>query len=219
MPNRGLSALLVIVLITALAPAAMAAPPTSGVEGETLYVTNGNNTWVLDTVTAEAWKTNLRHDRTNAIAVTDFAEVWYQTEGSSVLKVYSSVDYPPFEFVDPTTGQYTGFDIELTRAIAERFGLEIEVLDIEFAAIVDGSALDTGLCGMGAAAITITDERELFVDFSDPYYPYNLEGDDLYGFVVAEGNHLLRLSINDALTQLRADGTYDILFAKYFSDG
>jgi len=37
-----------------------------------------------------------------------------------------------------------------------------------------------------------------------------------YGFAVKEGNTQLRDALNEALTALRADGTYDALFAKYF---
>ena len=43
---------------------------------------------------------------------------------ADTLKIGSETVYPPFEFLDPTTGQYAGFDIDLIDAIAKKAGFE-----------------------------------------------------------------------------------------------
>ncbi|MFV9511357.1 basic amino acid ABC transporter substrate-binding protein [Tepidibacillus sp. LV47] len=89
-------------------------------------------------------------------------------------KVYVGTDtaFPPFEYVDTASGQYTGFDIELIKEIAKIEGLNIELKPMEFKAIIPGlqsKTLDVGIAGM-----TITDERKQVVDFSEPYFQAGL---------------------------------------------
>src|SRR5690606_25532452 len=40
------------------------------------------------------------------------------------IRVGADTAFPPFEFVDEETGEYTGFDMELIRAIGEVMGVE-----------------------------------------------------------------------------------------------
>jgi len=89
-------------------------------------------------------------------------------------KVYVGTDtaFPPFEFVDTASGQYTGFDIELLKEIAKNENLNLEFKPMEFKAIVPGlqsKTLDIGIAGM-----TISDERKQVVDFSEPYFQAGL---------------------------------------------
>ncbi len=84
------------------------------------------------------------------------------------LTVCADVPFPPFAF--EKNGEYTGFDMELTKAIAKGIGLKQEVKDIGFEGLQSGAALNAGTCDLGAAAMTITEEREKNIDFSDPYY-------------------------------------------------
>ena len=89
-------------------------------------------------------------------------------EEREVIKVCSDTPYPPFEFEDEDTGEQTGFDIELLRAVADQADKDIEVIDTEFDGIV--LAPQAGQCDMVASALTITDERKEQALFSDPYY-------------------------------------------------
>jgi polar amino acid transport system substrate-binding protein len=67
-------------------------------------------------------------------------------------------------------GEFTGFDIELMRAIADELGRDLEVNNIGFDPITSGLAMQSGECEIAAASITITEEREANIDFSDPYF-------------------------------------------------
>ncbi|MDP9022703.1 MAG: ABC transporter substrate-binding protein [Actinomycetota bacterium] len=87
-----------------------------------------------------------------------------------VLTVCSDIPYPPFEFEDPErAGEYTGYDIDLMRAAADRLGLQLEVVVTSFDAIRSGTAMAADQCDVAASAITITAERDENLDFTDPY--------------------------------------------------
>ena len=84
-----------------------------------------------------------------------------------VLSVGSCLDYKPFESVPPG-GEPTGFDVELTEAIAAKLGLQVEWVKAGFGTIF--SAVAANKFDMVAAASTITAKRDKTVDFSDPYF-------------------------------------------------
>ena len=94
----------------------------------------------------------------------------FTTLEEGVLKVGSCLDYPPFESVEG--GDETGFDVDLTEAIAEKLGLEVEWVKTNFDTIF--TAVAGGQFDMVAAAVTATgadgEERDEVVDFSDFYF-------------------------------------------------
>lgn len=90
----------------------------------------------------------------------------FTTLEEGVLKVGSCLDYKPFEFVQG--GDEKGFDVELSEEIASRLGLEVEWITANFDTIF--TDVDAGKFDMVAAASTITEERLVTVDFSDPYF-------------------------------------------------
>ncbi len=88
---------------------------------------------------------------------------------AGTLTVCTDSPYAPMEFED-ADGNFTGFDIELMRAIAKDLGLETAVVNSGFDPITSGLAMESGECDIAAASITITDEREANIDFSDQYF-------------------------------------------------
>ncbi len=86
--------------------------------------------------------------------------------GGEPLTVGSDIPYPPFE--QGKSGNYTGFDIELMEAIAEKMGRTAEFQDTSFETIFRDVA--QGKFEAVISAATITEEREQAVDFSNPYY-------------------------------------------------
>lgn len=86
-----------------------------------------------------------------------------------VLTVCTDSPYPPMEFEQD--GEFTGFDIELMRAIAGELGVsDISVVNTGFDPITSGLAMEAGDCDIAAASITITEEREANIDFTDGYF-------------------------------------------------
>ncbi|WP_324652878.1 ABC transporter substrate-binding protein [Georgenia sp. H159] len=90
---------------------------------------------------------------------------------SGTLTACSNVPYPPFEVEDPDAPSgYSGFDIDLLQAIADELELDLRVENVSFEALQSGTTLAAGQCDIGASAITITEERQENLTFSDPYY-------------------------------------------------
>ena len=88
--------------------------------------------------------------------------------GSDALVLCTDAPYPPMEM--EIDGEFTGFDIELMRAIADELGRDLEVNNIGFDPITSGLAMESGECEIAAASITITAERAENINFSDPYF-------------------------------------------------
>lgn len=90
------------------------------------------------------------------------------SEELPVLKMGTSADYPPFEFVDPTKGEeIIGFDIDLADLIGEKLGYEIQVDNIDFNGLIP--AIQAGKLDFVLSGMTPTEERDKVVDFSVPY--------------------------------------------------
>lgn len=90
-------------------------------------------------------------------------------DDSDVLTVCTDLPYEPFQYRDDD-GEVVGFDVDIVDLVAEELGQEQEFVDSGFESIVSGEALTNNTCDISAAAITITEEREEVVAFSDPYY-------------------------------------------------
>ena len=85
------------------------------------------------------------------------------------LIVATEALFDPFEYVDPKTNDYTGFDIELITMLAKKMGYDgIEVKDMPFDSVL--GAVSTGNADCAIAAMTINPKRAKAVDFATPYY-------------------------------------------------
>lgn len=87
------------------------------------------------------------------------------------LTVCSDVPYPPFETFDKSSDSgFGGFDIDIISKVASSMDLKLSVKDSSFDALQSGLALNSGQCDVVASAMTITEDREKNLDFSDGYY-------------------------------------------------
>ena len=106
-----------------------------------------------------------------------------QERGERVAGV--KYDVPPFGLNNPQSGEVEGFDVDLAQYIADKLGVELTTReatsDNRIPLLVDGR-IDLILSTM-----TITEERDLEIDFSEPYYVAN--GDVL----VPEGSEIQAL--------------------------
>ena len=75
--------------------------------------------------------------------------------------------YPPFTYHDDS-GELTGLDVEIGRALAEKLGVEAEFQEAAWDSLLIG--IDTGRFDTVINSVSITDERKEKYDFSDPYY-------------------------------------------------
>lgn len=84
-----------------------------------------------------------------------------------VVRVGTEGTYPPFTFVDPKTGDLTGFDIEVIRAVAAKAGWDLRFTKGTFDSLFP--ALDTHRIDVIANQITINPDRQAHYLFSTPY--------------------------------------------------
>ena len=77
----------------------------------------------------------------------------------------TNAEFPPYEFHNGN--EIVGIDVEICNAIAEKLGLKLEIEDIAFDAIIP--EIVSGKADLGAAGMTVTEDRKQNVDFSDSY--------------------------------------------------
>ena len=92
------------------------------------------------------------------------AAVTTVTEG--VLTMSTNAAFPPYEMT-ADDGSFEGIDIEVAGAIAEKLGLELQVDDMDFDAAL--LAAQTGKSDMVMAGVTVTEDRQTVMDFSNTY--------------------------------------------------
>ncbi len=89
------------------------------------------------------------------------------TGRSNVLKVGTSSDNPPFEYID-ANGELQGLDVDLAKMIAAQMGMEIEFVDMDFNSLIP--ALMANKVDVAIAGISVTNDRNRNIDFSRRYY-------------------------------------------------
>lgn len=82
-----------------------------------------------------------------------------------VLVMATNAEFPPYEYHDG--GEIVGIDVEVAGAIAEKLGMTLEIEDIAFDSIIP--ELQSGKADIGAAGMTVSEDRLKNVDFSDTY--------------------------------------------------
>ena len=87
--------------------------------------------------------------------------------GGRVITIGSDTTYPPFEFI-ADDGSVAGFDVDLVNAICERINCVAQFQTTAWDGIF--AALAAGEFDMVASGVSITAERALIVEFSDPYH-------------------------------------------------
>ena len=75
-------------------------------------------------------------------------------------------DWAPWSFVDEND-ELMGFDVEVARAIAEKLGVEAEIIPGEWDGLFAG--MDAGRYDMVVNGVEVTPERTEKYDFADPY--------------------------------------------------
>jgi len=92
------------------------------------------------------------------------------SSGGKTLTMATSADYPPYEFVDSSSGnqQVIGFDVDIAKHITEKLGYELKIDNVDFNGLIP--ALQSKRADFVMAGMTPTAERKKSVDFSASYY-------------------------------------------------
>lgn len=97
--------------------------------------------------------------------------VWDHIQSSGQWRIGMDASFPPFEDLDDA-GQPIGFDVDLARAIAARWGVEAQIEGIGFDGLVD--AVYAGRVDSAISALPYQPERTQEVAFSDSYFEAGL---------------------------------------------
>lgn len=82
------------------------------------------------------------------------------------LIMSTNAAFPPYEMV-ADDGSFEGIDVEVAGAIAEKLGLELVVDDMDFDAAL--LAVQQNKSDIVMAGVTVTEDRQLVMNFSDSY--------------------------------------------------
>ena len=99
----------------------------------------------------------------NTAATDTAADFKLATDGK--LTMATNAYFEPWEYYDGEN--IVGIDPEVAQAIADKLGLELEIMDMDFDSII--TAVSAGKADMGMAGMTVTEERQKNVDFSQTY--------------------------------------------------
>lgn len=88
-----------------------------------------------------------------------------QEAGSMVVGIEGA--FPPFNFFDKEDN-LVGFDVDISKEIGERLGVDIEFKPTPWDTIIGG--LTTKKYDVIISSVAPTEERKSKVDFTDPYY-------------------------------------------------
>ncbi len=82
------------------------------------------------------------------------------------LAMATNAQFPPYEMVTDDGG-YTGIDVEIATAIAEKLGLELVVDDMDFNSVI--TAVQQRKSDIAMAGLTVRPDRQENVDFTSTY--------------------------------------------------
>mgnify|MGYP003298942819 CR=1 FL=1 len=88
-------------------------------------------------------------------------------ETKDQLVVATNAAFEPFEYTDGGT-EYFGIDMEIAKLLADELGKELVIVNMDFDSVC--LAVGQHQCDIAMAGLTINEDREKYVTFSDPYY-------------------------------------------------
>jgi cystine transport system permease protein len=88
-------------------------------------------------------------------------------KSAGVLRVGTEGVYSPFSYHDPKTGELTGYDVDVARAVGEKLGVRVEFVETPWDSMF--AALEAKRFDVVANQVTINAERQAKYDLSQPY--------------------------------------------------
>lgn len=149
-------------IVSVILCAAMATTVLAGCGSSNTASTDAAAEETTEDVEAEA-TTEEAEDAEAAEEATDAAEV--TTVEPGVLTMGTNATFPPYEYKDGDA--VVGIDPDIAQALADKLGLKLEVVDMEFDSLI--ASVQSGKVDIVLAGMTVNEERKKNVDFTDPY--------------------------------------------------
>ena len=86
------------------------------------------------------------------------------------INIATQLEYPPEMYIDKTTGQPAGYDVELMKMIAKDLNVKLNILNLPFTSIIP--ALLAGKADLVMVGLENTPKRALSIAFGPGYVPY-----------------------------------------------
>ena len=102
----------------------------------------------------------------SAVAPDGLQTSWDFGSATEVVTMYTESGFAPYEFYKGEN--IVGLDVAIMSQVAVNLGKKLEVKDVVFDVVATNVANSTG-DAVGAAGITINDERKQVIDFSNVY--------------------------------------------------
>ena len=119
-----------------------------------------------ETTAAPAETTAAPETAVETTAAAETAAAASMTLEAGKLLMSTNATFPPYEMTTDDGG-FAGIDVEIAGAIAEKLGLELEILDMDFDAAL--LAVQQNKSDIVMAGVSVTDDRLLVMNFSDTY--------------------------------------------------
>lgn len=142
------------------------------------------------------------------------------TDGE-ITKLVAGTDatYAPMEYIDEN-GDIVGINIDIVDAMAEELGIEVEYKNIGWDPLFP--AVKNGEVDFAVSSITITEDRQEEMDFTEPYYVANqliltAEDSDVASFTDLEGKRVavqMGTTGHHVVQELLGETSPDILAAE-----
>ena len=98
-------------------------------------------------------------------ALTAACAVPVMAEDDNVLVMATNAEFPPYEYREGD--EIVGIDAEVAALIADKLGMELQIEDMAFDSVL--AAVQTGKADIAMAGITVTEDRQKTVNFTDTY--------------------------------------------------
>jgi len=139
-------------------------------------------------------------------------------KAAGVIQVATEPYFAPYEFIDPSkTGDdmYLGADIQIMKAIADEIGVKLEIVPLDFTAVLTG--ITTAKYDMAISAIAYNYDRSENMNLSNVYRASNTG----YGFLVrAEdaGKYNTIADLKDAVVATQSGSVQEGLYRQQVGD-
>lgn len=127
------------------------------------WLANGKMNQYMDYYSALA---NEEKGGESAVAPDGLQTSWDFGSATEVVTMYTEAGFAPYEFYKGEN--IVGLDVAIMSQVAVNLGKKLELKDVVFDVVATNVANSTG-DAVGAAGITINDERKQVVDFSNVY--------------------------------------------------
>lgn len=127
------------------------------------WLANGKMNQYMDYYSALA---NEEKGSESAVAPDGLQMSWDFGSATEVVTMYTEAGFAPYEFYKGEN--IVGLDVAIMSQVAVNLGKKLEVKDVVFDVVATNVANSTG-DAVGAAGITINDERKQVIDFSNVY--------------------------------------------------